>query len=505
MNTHPDGNWLITSTPQDNRRQFFSLRPRPFPAPDLFSEPPDDWPRPAPVPAVPAAASALRALETLDPTAQANTPTLPNLPGASPYPRARPPAWDLVLIIDTGASMAAWYDSIKAFVESAYKLAHFAHIPVISLHSQGFDPLRPVFDATEVGRAGIGDETRKKIILVITDAVGPAWEGEPLKSRLAGWAAVHPLAVLHVAPHPHWSRSALATRPLNLRSPELGGPNTTFEVQTPDDAALDALVPVEPVPADSVVIPVLELSKRWIEQWCRLLNSSKWVSQQAIVVTPDGDTGEVPDGVMRADAARVTQPRVPGPRQEACAEPTAEERVVEFLGKALGDTCELTVLLAAAPLNRHIMQLIAYHLMPQTGPEHLAEILSSGLLQVVNTNDPRSTPYHRIVFDFLPGVRMQLLSRQRDGRRDCYEVAQLIDRYLSPAVPEVEGLAVRIRQLTPPDSVDVTYENLHFLEVERDIFHARIPHARADTVHRLGETIDRFKRGGTRDQPPTGR
>ncbi|WP_328563995.1 SAV_2336 N-terminal domain-related protein [Streptomyces coelicoflavus] len=505
MSTPPGSDWLITSTPQDNRRQSFSLRPRAFPAPDLFSEPPDDWPRPTPVPAVPAAASALRALETLDPTARANTPPLPNLPGAGPYPRARPPAWDLVLVIDTGASMTAWYDSIKTFVESAYKLAHFAHIPVISLHSQGFDPTRPVFDATEVGRAGIGDETRKKIVLVITDAVGPAWEGVPLKSRLAGWAAIHPLAVLHVAPHPHWSRSALATRPLNLRSPELGGPNTTFEAQTPDDATLDTLVPAEPVPAGAVVIPVLELSKRWIEQWCRLLNSSKWVSQQAIVLLPEEDAEDLPDAVTPAEAGSVAHRRVPAPRQETRGEPTAEVRVVEFLEKALGDTCELTVLLAAAPLNRHIMQLIAYHLMPRTGPEHLAEILSSGLLQVVGTSDPRSAPYDRIVFDFLPGVRMQLLSRQRDGRRDCYEVAQLMDKYLSSAVPEVEGLAERIRQLSPPDSVNVTYRNLHFLEVERDIFHARIPHARADTVHRMRERIERFKRGEARDQPPTSR
>ncbi|MGW1913206.1 SAV_2336 N-terminal domain-related protein [Streptomyces sp. NPDC002076] len=439
---------------------------------------------------MPAAASALRALEALDPTQQASAPALPNVPGANPHPPVRPPAWDLVLIIDTGASMAAWYESINAFVESSYKLGHFADVPVVSLHSQGFDPTRAIFDPVEVGRAGIGDRGRKKIILVITDAVGPAWERQPLKRQLASWARTHPLAVLHVQPHPHWDRSALSTRALNLRSTELGGPNTTFETQVPD---VEALLPAEPLPDKCVVIPVMEMSKRWIEQWCRLLTSSKWVRQQAIVLPqaaeaqPPDHTEPLPGAAPAASAARV-----PRPRQEADP-PSAEELVVEFLEKALTDTAHLTVLLAAAPLNRHIMQLVATHLMPHTGPEHLAEILSSGLIQVVGTTDPGSAPYDRIVFDFLPGIRKQLLARQRDGRRDCFEVAQVIDRYLAPAIPAVEGLGERIRQLSPPDSVNITEENLPYLEVERDIFQARIPRARADAVHRMSNNIDDFK------------
>ncbi|MFE5189862.1 SAV_2336 N-terminal domain-related protein [Streptomyces sp. NPDC056628] len=494
MTTPTTGDWLITSTPQDNRAQPFPLHARPFPPPHPFSEPPDGWPRPTPVLAVPAAATALRALETLDPTEQVNAPTLPNIPGASPHPHVRPPAWDLVLIIDTGASMAAWYDSINTFVENTYKLGHFSAVPVVRLHSQGFDPARSVFDTAELGRAGIEDPHTKKVILVVTDAVGPAWKEAPLREQLANWSQMHPLAVVHVQPHPHWNRSALTTRALNLRSTKLGGPNTTFEVQVPEDPSLETLVPVEPLPKNMVIIPVMELSKRWIEQWCRLLNSSKWVRQQAIVLSTD-TAGESPSTTTDTDSeVHVPSPTyVPHPRQES-PQPTAEERVVEFLEKALPDTSRLTVLLAAAPLNRHIMQLIADHLMPQTGPEHLAEILSSGLLQVIGTDDPGSAPFDQIVFDFLPGVRKHLLARQRDGSKDCFEVAQVIDKYLGSTVPAVEGLAERIRQLSPPDFVNINEQNLPFLEVERDIFQARIPRARADAVRRMSDNIDHFKR-----------
>ncbi|MEU1466213.1 hypothetical protein ABZ467_37505 [Streptomyces sp. NPDC005727] len=64
---------------------------------------------------------------------------------------------------------------------------------------------------------------------------------------------------------------------------------------------------------------------------------------------------------------------------------------------------------------------------------------------------------------------------------------------MSPAIPDLAGLAERIRQLSPPDTVDVTEQNVRYLEVERDIFQARIPRARADAVHRMSENIDRFK------------
>ncbi|MER5546339.1 hypothetical protein [Streptomyces sp. NPDC002589] len=62
------------------------------------------------------------------------------------------------------------------------------------------------------------------------------------------------------------------------------------------------------------------------------------------------------------------------------------------------------------------------------------------------------------------------------------------------------GLAERIRQLSPPDTVDVTEQNLHYLEVERDIFQARIPRARADAVDRMSGSINRFKTPRARSQ-----
>ncbi|MGW3201026.1 hypothetical protein ACWDBD_42015 [Streptomyces sp. NPDC001118] len=46
----------------------------------------------------------------------------------------------------------------------------------------------------------------------------------------------------------------------------------------------------------------------------------------------------------------------------------------------------------------------------------------------------------------------------------------------------------------------MTEQNLRYLEVERDIFQARTPRARADAVHRMSGSINRFKTPRARSQ-----
>ncbi|MGW2722378.1 SAV_2336 N-terminal domain-related protein [Streptomyces sp. NPDC001492] len=484
--THSE-HWLVTTTPQDNRHLQLDLHARAFPLQPVFADPPSTWPQPVPAPAAPAAARALNILHVLDALdldkGSKSTFFVPNAPGVGSRRTARPRAWDLVLVIDTGASMTAWCPTINSFVASAYLVPLFADVHIIKLHSQGLAPSRELFDATDISNAGVDNKDRKKVVLAITDGVGPAWRGQLLWQQFSKWAACHPLAILHVQPHPHWPRSALHTRPLILRSRQPGGANDTMEVKAPDAPSLDETLTSSQegtAPDDhGLVIPVLELSKRWVEQWCHLLHSKQWVRQQVMLMQHQ------------------TTPKVPPPRSEERPTPgeaTAEDFVVSFLSDISEETKQLTTLLAAAPLNRHTMQLVAGQLMPQTGPGNLAEILNSGLITVTDIRDPGSAPASQIVFDFRPGVRAALLTHQHKGLADCLSVARLIDTYLSPLVPDVQGLAQRIESLTPPDELTVTAENLPFLQVERSIFQAMPPGRHNAAVQRMEANIDAFQK-----------
>ncbi|WP_405827148.1 SAV_2336 N-terminal domain-related protein [Streptomyces sp. NBC_00105] len=469
--------WIVTTSPHDNRSLGGGNLQLPiYPPKPVFSPAPANWPKADPVPGTPSAARALHALSVLNhdrkPT---STLHIPNAPGPAGTAAHHSSMWDLVLVIDTGASMTAWYPTIDSFVACTHELPLFATVHVLKLHSQGFDPNRNIFDRAALGTADL-NAGRKKVIFLITDGVGPAWARPQIWQHIREWSESHPLAILHVQPHQNWPRATLHTHTLALRSSVPGGPNTTLEQKTPDPGSPAALLAAAPLQPGDVIIPVLELRKRWIDQWCRLLLSRQWVRQQALILRQS-----LPSKLPAPRAARDN-------RSEQ-----AEKRVIDFLASASTETAQLAGYLAAAPLNRHIMQLIAGQLLPTAGPGDLSEILSSGLVRVADNVDPDDAPYNKVAFDFETGIRAALLARE--GWEKSQAVAKLIEEYLTSTVPAVRGLAWRIEFRTPPDALIVNEDNLPFVTVERTVLQAMPLGPHSEAIRQMGSKIDAFRTG----------
>jgi hypothetical protein len=482
------GTWLVTTSPEDDQVHGGGpLRLRAHPPKPVFSPAPPEWPAPRAQPGVAAAARALGVLDALrrDP-GDDGTLSIPNAPGPVPDAPHHPSVWDLVLVVDTGASMPAWYPTVDCFVACAHDLPLFADVHIVKLHSQRPDDAEDLFDAASVSSAGLTLSPRKKIVLVLTDGVGAAWSGRQIWRRFRQWSARYPLAVLHLQPHANWTRSALHTRPLKLRSSVPGGGNGTIATREPEDGTAADLVPAAPVAKGDLVVPVMELRKPWIEQWCRLVLSDQWVQQQVLVVPEEPSPPALP-------GQRATDTAVDDGVDDGAAAGAADERVVAFLASASPRTAQLAKLLAAAPLNRHVMQLVADQLVPYSSPADLAEVLSSGLIRAVDMDFPDDAPYDRVTYDFDPGVRAGLLSRESWER--SRRVAELVEQYLSPSVRAVEGLAQRVEYVSPPDALVVDAGNLPFVQVELAVLMAMPtgPHKRV--VRQMKEKIDAFVAG----------
>ncbi|MGW1765566.1 SAV_2336 N-terminal domain-related protein [Streptomyces sp. NPDC002073] len=466
--------WIVTTSPHDHRPLNGSRPHLPlFPPRPVFMQAPAGWPKVQPAPGVQSAARALHALSVLDqergPGATihvANAPgtAVPRVPHVSSL-------WDLVLVVDTGASMTAWYPTIDSFFSCAHEVPLFTSVQVVKLHSQGFDPDRTIFDKVALENAGLGSRSNK-IVFFVTDGVGPVWHRDEIWQRIREWARTHPLAILHVQPHQNWSRSALRTRTLTLRSTGTCGPNPTLEQKPTDPENAPGLIAPPPIGPDDVIVPVLELHKRWLDQWCGLQLSRQWVRQQAIVLTSEPTTEPEP------------------PSRAAPGSADYLDRVFNFLASASPDTATLARHLAAAPLNRHIMQLVGAQLMPTAGPGDLAEILSSGLIRVTDTTDPDDAPHDRVTLDFEPGVREALLARE--GWEKCQAVAEVVEKYLAPTVKELRGLARRIEFRTPPDALVVTADNLPFVTVEKAILQALPFMGGNEALRQMERKIDAF-------------
>lgn len=443
FDTHP---WLITAAPVPAVDHQWRTT---LPSEPVFREPPPNWPTVSPLAAVEAATSALSPFSQLG----GNAPTrLTASVYDPPEELADPPtlhSWDLVLVIDTSPSMTAWYPVANAIAAYTRDLPLFHSVQIVTMKNRRptspsdlFNPADvPVLEATSFS------PERAKITLVLTDGVGAAWHRHLLWPDLHRWATSHTVAILHVLPHHHWSLAGISTQPTQLRAPQPCCPNKDLETV----AASDRPAPTGEdgtASASSVLIPVLEIRKRWLDQWTRLLLTNMLVHQQ----------------VLEIAHATSPSPVVPSPASAKDDVPGPDQLIADFHTAASEHAFSLAILLATAPLNRYVMQLIAAELAPAATIRDLSSILTSGLLVSLDTPIGVPDPYGRITFDFQTGVRQRLLALGESSQ--THRAATLLDTRLSPYAPALRGIASRLRTPDTGTLPTVSTHSAPYLEIE---------------------------------------
>ncbi|GGX75205.1 hypothetical protein GCM10010510_19750 [Streptomyces anandii JCM 4720] len=422
----------------------------------VFAEAPPGWPGPLPTPAAETSAAALHTLIRLRPDAAgaaeqaADAYTVPDRPPGPQGPLATAAAqWELVLVVDTGVSMAAWYPTVNAFAACVRELPLFSEVHVVKLRTHRSATPEGLFDRDRLGAIGLGESTEgtRKMVLILTDGVGAAWKRRLLWPDLRRWAGCHTVAILNVLPHYNWHLSGIHTRSLRLRTSHPGCANRALLAEPSDSPSLPG--EAGPEQCASLFIPVLEIRKRWLDQWARLLMSRRLPVRQHVLEIPEED-----DEATRAAA--------PGGSGELDTDP--DRRIATFRTAASENSFALAVLLAAAPLNRHVMQLIAVELMPEADAGDLAAILTSGLITTVDDVPDHHDPFDAVTFDFLPGVRQRLLSLGETLK--TRKVAKLLDTHLGPLVPAMRGIDRRMRSPDPASTPLPTRATHHYSRVE---------------------------------------
>ncbi|MFL4952297.1 SAV_2336 N-terminal domain-related protein [Streptomyces sp. MMS24-I31] len=456
--TAPDARtWLITAAPAPTVPPAWRQGSRGLGLHEpVFAEAPAGWPGPLPTPAAETSAAALHALIRLQPDAAGSaeqTADAYTVPDRLPRPQSSfagaAALWELVLVVDTGVSMAAWYPTVNAFAACVRDLPLFSETRIVKLRTHRSATPDGLFDRDLLNAIRLGESTfgRRKMVLILTDGVGAAWKRRLLWPDLRCWAGCHTVAILNVLPHYNWHLSGLHTRSLRLRTQHPGCANRALLAEPSDTPSL----PGEPGPEQSasLYIPVLEIRKRWLDQWARLLMSQRLPVRQQVLEIPEDDAGQ----------ARATERAASG---ELDADP--DRRIATFRTAASDNSFALAVLLAAAPLNRHVMQLIAVELLPEADAGDLAAILTSGLITTVDGVPEHHDPFDAVTFDFLPGVRQRLLSLGETRR--TRKVAQLLDTFLGPHVPAMRGIAQRMRSPDPTGTPRPTRDTHHYSRVE---------------------------------------
>ncbi|MDX3384043.1 SAV_2336 N-terminal domain-related protein [Streptomyces niveiscabiei] len=316
--------------------------------------------------------------------------------GASPevwLPVLRPARdrWLRVCLVhDTGPTMPVWQPLVR---ELHTVLAQSGIFRTVSLH-----PLTP--DGRTRGVVAPADG--RTAILVLSDCMGPQWRPGPAGDRWYGtlrhWATHAPLAVVQPLPEHLWPATALPAEPGLFASPALASPASRLAF-TPYDPDVTAPSP------DAVALPVMEPDAPWLANWASLLTS------------PGG--GRIPG----AAAWLTTGPAVPEEASDI-RDLTAREIVLRFESTASPEAFRLAGHLSLAAPSVPVMRLVQHTVQKDPRPQHLAEVILSGMLTAVD-GPPGS-------YAFRPGVRELLqrtLPRTVRGRTSEFlaRIGELID------------------------------------------------------------------------------
>ncbi|GAB7063187.1 hypothetical protein JCM12681A_48970 [Streptomyces mexicanus] len=301
--------------------------------------------------------------------------------GADPrwwLPVLRPAAerWlTLHLVHDAGPTMPVWRPLIRELRTALAQSGVFRTVEVHRLSADG---------TTGPGGPAAPHGDGRSVTLLISDCMGPQWRAGPAGTRwyrtLRRWARTMPVAVIQPLPERLWRTTALPAATALLSAPGRAAPNAAYSLEfcTADSAQ-------EPA-SGTLPLPVLEATSPWLATWARLVASPARTGLTGSVglLAPEPPPAAL-DAEGRGDVDRLD----------------AEELVLRFRSIASPEAFRLAGHLAVGQPQLPVMRLVQAAVEPDPRPQHLAEVILSGVL--TTTAGPPGS------YAFRPGVREVLL------------------------------------------------------------------------------------------------
>ncbi|MFB4297724.1 FxSxx-COOH system tetratricopeptide repeat protein [Actinomadura sp. NTSP31] len=312
---------------------------------------------------------------------------------------ARERRHDLALIADVSPSMVVWRQTIEELQALLQQLGAFRDLRNWYLDTGGERLSLRTGSAFGVGADRDPDElvdpTGRRVILVVSDCIGAAWQDGRAAALLDRWGRAGTVAIAQPLPQRLWWRTAAAVEPVRFTAP---GPAVANERLVVARAPLGSREGGPP----GIPIPVVELNERWMRAWARMVAHG----------------GRDVNGAALFTGRPVAHP----PADPAADAVSAEMRVKQFRASSSPAAFKLATYLAAAPLRLPVMRLVQRAMLPASTSADLAEVFLSGLLRMVGR--PAGGGHEEVAYEFHDGVREILLQGLR--RREVYQVLRAV-------------------------------------------------------------------------------
>jgi DNA-binding SARP family transcriptional activator/phosphoglycolate phosphatase-like HAD superfamily hydrolase len=310
----------------------------------------------------------------------------------------------LNLVYDAGPTMPVWRPLVR---ELHTALAQSGVFRTVTVHR-----VRP--DGTITGTGAHAPADGRTVTLLVSDCMGPQWWAGPAGDRwyatLRRWSLRMPLAVVQPLPERLWRDTALPTAPGLLSAPFPAAPLASLTF-TPYDTS-DG-----PPATGTVPLPVLEPDAAWLAHWSTLVASQGGSQLPVSVAHLTSRPVLLDESGNRSDVTRLP----------------AEELVLRFRATASPEAFRLAGHLAVGRPDLPVMRLVQAAVEPRPRPQHLAEVILSGMLTTV-PGPPGSYAFRPGVGDLL----LRSLPRTARGRttRLLGRMGALIDERAGVAAGE---------------------------------------------------------------------
>ncbi|MDJ0568592.1 MAG: WD40 repeat domain-containing protein [Pleurocapsa sp. MO_192.B19] len=377
-----------------------------------------------------------------------------------PVTKPEPERWlDLELIVEQSRSSFIWQETIDELRQILEIHGAFRSVRVWNL-SEDKTQLQLV-------RRKKGRRTSKRqhsyrelihsdgrgLVLLVSDCVSSIWQQGKIHHWLQKWSQKQPTAIVQLFPERMWDSTQLGVgRKLFSSALTPGVANPKLILQN-----LPAWIPINWQQA--LVLPVVNLEPEILKQWSRVVAGSG----KARISTYLFDL----DFVAKQAKQETTKPEVKTETSSQTAEDinSQKEREAEIILKRFLATASITAqrlagMMAAAPVDMRVVDLIRKTLLPEATPVHVAEVYMGGILESKVGGESR-------IYQFRDGVR-RLLNKAM-AQYETEDVLDTISRYIAEEIDRPIRSFTALLALLPTYSQEKQEQILPFAQVAVEV------------------------------------
>jgi len=370
-----------------------------------------------------------------------------------PVTKPEPERWlDLELVVEESSSAFIWRETVNEMQEVLETQGAFRNVRVWSLLSSNTGKLKLVRRHNsgkprqrQHSRRELIHSNQRGVVIFVSDCTSKIWQNGTIHHWLKVWSEKNPTTVLQLFPEYLWDSTQLGAGSKFFGTAIAPGvPNPRL--------VLENLPPWIPIDwKNALVLPVILPEPELLKSWCRMVSGAGNTRVPIFLF----DLPFVEDQFFKKQED--SPPELPSSRNEIS--PTT--RVRKFLATTSITAQRLAGMMAAAPVNLSVVNLIRQTLLKEATPVDVAEVYMGGLLAPTDSKDDELT------YEFLPGVRREL--NQAMGRNETTAVLDAISEYIAEKIDRPIRSFRALLTLLPQYEEEDREQVLPFAQVAVDV------------------------------------